>query len=456
MAENANEYLAREKVGKLIMKFSVPAVASMLVSSLYNMVDQVFIGRGVGMYGNGATNVVYPATVIALAIALLMGDGAAAFVSICQGKKDFKSANRTVGNVIGLSILVSLVLCGIFLSLKEPLLRLFGATEMNLPFARDYYGIIVIGLPFFMFGCVLNGLIRADGSPKFAMITNLLGCAINLVFDPIAIFVLNWGMKGAAIATIAGQIISALCGIWYLFHMKSVKLDKSCFIPDGSTIRQFLTMGLSSFLTQLSIVAIMVIINNILITFGAASKYGPDIPLTVIGIVSKITGLVIAFVVGIAGGCQPIVGYNFGAKEYDRVKQIYRTMMLLEGIIAFVTMVLCELFPIQIVSIFGKQGDLYNEFANFALRIQMITIVFCAIAKSSAIFLQSIGRPVMATSVSVVRDFALSVVLQLTLPRIFGVVGVLWAVPIIDTVALLMVIVFIRKVFGEFDKAGAA
>lgn len=337
--------LGESPIGKLMLKFSIPCILSLLVSSLYNIVDQIFIGWGVGYLGNGATNVVFPITIIALAISLMIGDGCAAFLSLCQGRRDSEGAHRSVGNTVTLLVICSVVLVVLFLVFENAILTLFGATEANIGYARDYFQIIVIGIPFFVFTNGLNSVIRADGSPKYAMLSTLVGCIINVILDPIAIFVLHWGVAGAALATIIGQIVTAILAVVYLFRTKSFRLKKSSFRLRGALLRQFLPLGISSLLTQLSIVVIMGVMNTTLIRYGALSKYGADIPMTVVGIVMKVFQIVIAFVVGIAAGAQPIVGYNYGAGKYDRVRQIFRTVVTAELIIGVVATVCFACFP---------------------------------------------------------------------------------------------------------------
>lgn len=440
MENNSNQYLAKEKIGKLMCKFSIPCIMALLVSSLYNIVDQIFIGRGVGYLGNGATNVVFPITIIALSLALLTGDGCAAFLSICQGKKDGESAHKSVGNAIIFIVGVSIVLTVLFFVGKEQILQAFGATENNIGYAREYFNYIVLGIPFYMFGNAMNSLIRADGNPKFAMITTLIGCAINVILDPIAIFVLDWGMKGAALATIAGQIVTAGLAVYYLFHTKSFVLKKSSFRLSGKVFKHILPLGISSFLTQISIVVIMAVMNNVLVMYGANSKYGADIPMTVVGIVMKVFQIVIAIVVGIAAGSQPIVGYNYGAGQYGRVKKIYSTMIKAECIVGVIALICFEVFPLQITGIFGSEDGLYNEFAVMAFRTYLCTIILCCVQKATSIFLQSLGKPVMSLGLSLLRDFILSVPLVILLPKMFGVTGALYSAPIADIVSLIAVI----------------
>lgn len=453
MNQNVNQYLAEERIGKLMLKFSVPCIMSLLVSSLYNLVDQIFIGRGIGYLGNGATNVVFPITIIALAIALLVGDGCAAYLSICQGKNDTESAHKSVGNAVGILVVSSIVLTLCFIVGKEHILVAFGATENNIAYAREYFDYIVIGIPFFIFGNAVNSVIRADGSPQFAMFSTLAGCIINVVLDPIAIFVLGWGMKGAALATITGQIVTAVLGAVYLTRMKAVKLNKSSFKPSGSLLKHILPLGISSFLTQLSIVIIMGVMNNVLVKYGADSKYGADIPLTVVGIVMKVFQIVVSVVVGIAAGSQPIVGYNYGAGKIERVKKIYSTMMKAEIIVGVIATVAFEVFPLQIIQIFGSESALYNEFAVLAFRIFLCTISLCCVQKATSIFLQSLGKPVLSLGLSLLRDFILSIPLTLLLPKYFGVVGALYSAPIADLVSLFAVVIVMILVYRELNKS---
>lgn len=454
MTQNSNHYLSETPIGTLMLKFSIPCILSLLVSSLYNIVDQIFIGWGVGYLGNGATNVVFPITVIALAFSLMIGDGCAAFLSICQGKKDAENAHKSVGNAISLLIISSIIIVILFAVFRDNILAMFGATENNLSYAVDYFNILIIGIPFYIFTNGVNSIIRADGSPKFAMLSTLIGCILNLILDPIAIFVLHWGVKGAALATITGQIVSAILGVYYLFHTKSFSLKKYSFKLTKSLMQKILPLGISSLLTQLSIVIIMGVMNTTLVKYGAMSKYGADIPMTVVGIVMKVFQIVIAFVVGIAAGCQPIVGYNYGAGNMERVKKIYKTMFLAEAIIGIISMLAFQLFPIQIISLFGSEDGLYNEFAAFAFRIYLSTIILCGIHKATSIFLQSLGKPVMSMTLSLLRDFILCVPLIILFPNVnnLGVMGPLYSAPIADIITFAISMAMMYYVFKNSAK----
>ena len=458
MEQNMNRSLAQAPLGALMLKFSVPCILSLLVSSLYNIVDQIFIGWGVGYLGNGATNVVFPITVIALAAALMIGDGCAAYLSICQGMEDSESAHRSVGNAILMMILSSAVLVAVFALGRDSILAAFGTTENNLPYAIDYFNVILIGIPFFVFTNGLNSIIRADGSPQFAMASTLVGCVMNIILDPIAIFVLHWGVTGAALATIAGQIVSALLGLYYLFHTKSFRLCRQSFAPRKNLLGKILPLGVSSLLTQLSIVVIMGVMNTTLVKYGALSEYGADIPMTVVGIVMKVFQIVIAFVVGIAAGCQPIVGYNYGAKNIQRVKELYKKMMLAETVIGLLSTAAFELFPVQIISLFGSESELYNRFAALSFRIYLSTILLCCIQKATSIFLQSLGKPVQSMLLSLLREFVFSVPLVLVLPTLFdlGVMGPLFSAPIADVLVFVITLILMRSVMGQLDAAAPA
>lgn len=449
----SNSYLAEEKIGKLMMKFSIPCIMSLLVASLYNIVDQIFIGQGIGYLGNGATNVVFPITVIALAIALFVGDGCAAFLSLCQGQHDAESSHKGVGNAIFVILAAAVVFTIALIFMRNGFLAAFGATESNIDYAIEYYNYLVIGVPFYMFANGMNSVIRADGDPKFAMISTLIGAIINVILDPIAIFVLHWGMMGAAVATVAGQIVSALLAVRYLCKPKSFKLKGESFKPNTHILSRFLPLGISSLLTQLSIIVIMAVMNNTLVHYGALSKYGADIPLTVVGIVMKVFQIVIAFVVGIAAGCQPIVGFNYGAKHLDRVREIYKKMMIAEAVVGVISMIMFECFPVQIISIFGSESELYNEYAVLAFRIFLSTILLCCIQKSTSIFLQALGRPFLSMGLSLLRDFIISVPLVLILPKYLGITGPLFSAPAADVISFIAVVIIMSKVLRFEEKA---
>ena len=449
---NPGNEMAQEKVSRLMVRFSVPCIMSLLVSSLYNIVDQIFIGRGIGYLGNGATNVVFPITVIALAIALMIGDGCAAHMSLCLGRGKKEEAEKSAGTAITLSIGIGVLMMVLFLAFMEPILAIFGATENNIEYAREYFRVIALGIPAYVFTNAMNSMIRADGSPKFAMVSTLVGCIINCILDPIAIFVLKWGMFGAALATILGQVVTALLAAWYMTRCKSIKLHVKNLFTGFSSVKKYLPLGFSSFLTQISIVITIGVMNNALVYYGSLSEYGADIPLTVFGIVMKVFQIAIAFVIGIAAGSQPIVGFNYGAGHFDRVKEIYKKMMMAEIVIGIIAMVAFEVFPMQIISIFGSESALYNQFAVLAFRVYLSTILLCCVQKATSVFLQSLGKTVMSFTLSLTRDIVVNIAVVLILPRYIGLIGTLLSAPIADVVSFVMVVLMMRKVFQSLDK----
>lgn len=445
-----NNYLATEKPGKLLLKFAIPCILSLLISSLYNIVDQIFIGHGVGYLGNGATNVVFPLTIIALALALFVGDGTGAYLSICLGKKDFKSAKKAVGSAVSVLLIVSIVLILIFVLKRTEILNTFGATEANLSYAVEYYNYIMIGIPFFIFANALNSVIRADGNPQFAMLSMVIGAIINVLLDAIFIFVFDWGMMGAGLATSLGQIVSAAISITYLGRMNAFKLKLRDLIPN-IIIRKSLPLGISSLITQLSIVITIGFTNNALVKYGAFSKYGSDIPLTAFGIVMKVFQIIISIVVGIGIGAQPIIGYNLGSKNYNRIKEVYKIMIRAEIILGIVATFAFEFFPTKILNIFGTENALYSEFGTRAFKIFLSLIILCAIQKSSAIFLQALGKPFLAMTLSLLRDIILNIPLILLLPRYLGVEGLFFTAPIADLLTFIITIFFTKYTMRYLD-----
>jgi putative MATE family efflux protein len=435
--------LATQPVGKLLVKYAVPCVISLLVNSLYNMVDQVFIGRGVGYLGNGATNVIYPLTVIVLAVALMLGDGGASFLSIRLGAGRKDEATRGIASVISFAIaagVVMAVIMGLFLS---RLVYLFGCTDAIYPYAMDYGRIIVVGLPFVLVGTVFTAIERADGSPNYSMASLLAGAVINTILDPLFIFAFQWGVKGAALATILGQIVTCVMGLIYLGRFKSISPGKEDYKIKWKYCKATLALGVSSFITQMAIVVVMAVINNLLTQYGAASVYGEDIPLAVMGIVMKVNQLVIAATVGIASGAQPIIGYNYGAGNPQRVKKTFGWVVLLAEVLAVAAFIAYQCFPVQLISIFGKEGDLYNEFATKCFRIFLLVVILNGFQTVAGLFAQAIGHPVKAAAMSLSRQIIFLVPAEFLLAAKMGVMGVLWAGPVADTLAFLLALVLV-------------
>lgn len=432
-----------ESVGKLIAKFAIPCVISLLVNALYNIVDQIFIGRGVGYLGNGATNVVFPITVIALAFALLIGDGGAAFLSLKLGEGDKKSAQKGVGNSIIMVAAAGIVMLIFSLLFMKQIVSVFGATEKLMSYALDYGYIIVIGLPFMMISTALNSMIRADGSPQFAMISMLLGAVINTILDPIFIFLLQMGVKGAAIATIIGQMASFIISVIYVVHFKSVQINKSALKLNGRICRQVLGFGISSFITQISIVIVMAVTNNLLTKYGAISKYGAEIPLTAMGIVMKVNQILISILVGIAAGSQPIIGYNYGAGNYARVKKTLGIAVVAAEVVTVLAFLIFRFAPMAVVSLFGSEEGLYNEFAVKCFRIFLMFCILNGFQTVAGIYLQAVGKPIKSAIVSLSRQIIFLVPTAIILPVYIGVEGVLWAGPVADGLAFVLAFVLI-------------
>lgn len=441
-----NYDLGKEKISKLLLNFSIPCIISMLVGALYNIVDQIFIGWGVGYLGNTATNIVYPFTVIALALALLLGDGASALFSLSLGSKDDKKVSKSIGNAVVTLVLVSLVLTIFGFVFKSNILKLFGVTEASFDFANDYLTIILIGIPFYVIGQGLNGIIRADGSPRYAMIATLSGAILNIILDPIAIFALGMGIKGAAIATIVGQIITFIFTVLYFRKSKKFKLSKDSLKPDKEVIKREALLGVSSFITQISIVLVIAVCNNLVVKYGSLSKYGADIPLSAIGIVMKVFGIVIALVIGTSIGGQPIIGFNYGAGNKKRVKETFNLIIrtnLSVGVIAFI---IFQVFPQAIINIFGSESELYNEYALYCFRIYLSGITLTCITKTCSIYLQAIGKSFKSMFISVMRDVVLFIPALIVLAKMFGIVGMLWAALVADVIA------FIIAIFMTFER----
>lgn len=434
---------ATEPIGRLIVKFAVPSVIALLVNSLYNIVDQIFIGWGVGYLGNGATNIVFPITIIALALSMMIGNGGAAYLSLKMGEGEMETAKKGVGNAVTLVTIVSILLAVIFLVWIDPILTLFGATDVLRPFALEYGFIIGAGLPFMMISAAINSMIRADGSPKYAMLSMVIGAIINVILDPVFIFVFQMGVKGAAIATIIGQVASFVVSVLYMPHFKSVQLNKSSFAPCAKVSVNIVIFGLSSFITQFAITIVMALTNNLLAKYGAQSVYGAEIPLTATDIVMKVNQIMIAILLGIATGTQPIIGYNYGAKSYHRVKKVLEISLIASEIVSVAAFLIFQFAPMSVVSLFGSEEGLYNEFAVKAFRIFLMLCPLTGFQTIAAVYLQAVGKPVKSAILSLARQIIFFVPTALILPIFLGVEGVLWTGPVADGLAFLLSLAFL-------------
>lgn len=433
--------LGTEPVGKLLLQFSVPGIICMVVNALYNIVDQVFIGRGIGYLGNGATNVIMPMTVIALALALMLGDGAAAYLSLKLGANEPEHAAEGVGGASVFLVIVGVILAVIYLIFTKPLCMLFGATSETLPYALDYGRIIAIGLPFSCISVGYSGVIRADGSPKFSMAGLLAGSVINLICDPLFIFVFKWGIKGAAIATILGQFVNAAMCVWYyIFRLRHIRLKKEYLRPRLKAIEKICSMGVSSFITQMSIVLVMAVSNNLLVKYGAMSIYGAEIPMTTMGITMKVNQIMIAVVIGLATGAQPIFGFNYGSGQTDRVKKTLKITLIIAESVLICAFLLFQFAPMSVVSIFGSESQLYNEFAVKCMRTFLMLCCINGFQLVSGIFFQAIGKPTFSAILSLSRQVLFLIPAMFILPTFMGVEGVLWAGPVADGMAFILAI----------------
>ena len=459
-----NQFLGTERVGKLMRRYAVPCVISLLVGALYNIVDQIFIANAsyLGSYGNAANTVVFPLTVVALAVAVMIGDGCCAFVSIALGKNEGERAKRSVGNAVVLSVAAGLVLMAVYLAFADGILAMFGGkvNAETFCYAQEYFFYITLGIPFYMFGQAMNPVIRADGSPRFAMCSTLAGALLNIVLDPIFIFVFKWGMMGAAVATVAGQVVTAILALWYLAHMRVTKPTKRDFALNGAVCGRMLTLGITSFLSQISLVAAMAAINNMLRKYGALDPvFGQEqyaqIPMAVVGIVMKFFQIVISIVVGMAAGCIPIVGYNLGAEQPLRVRKLFRLLLTAEAIVGAVALVLAEGFPRQLISVFGaaNESSYYTSFAIRAFRIYLCMMIPACINKACFIFLQALGKALTSTLLSMFREVVFGVGFALLLPLAFGLDGVLYSMPLSDVLTFAASVVIIIKVDRELRAA---
>lgn len=434
---------AAEPIGRLILKFAIPSVIALLVNSLYNIVDQIFIGWGVGYLGNGATNVVFPITIIALALSMMIGNGGAAYLSLKLGEGEVAVAKKGVGNAVSMVTIVSILLTVIFLAFINPILNLFGATDILRPFALEYGYVIGIGLPFMMISAAINSMIRADGSPKYAMFSMVIGAIINVILDPVFIFVFHMGVRGAAIATVIGQVASFAVSVIYMPRFKTVHLDAAAFRLNARTCGNITTFGLSSFITQFAITIVMALTNNLLATYGASSIYGSEIPLTATGIVMKVNQIMIAILLGIATGTQPIIGFNYGAKNFKRVKKALEIALIASEVVSIVAFLIFQFAPMSVVSLFGSEEGLYNEFAVMAFRIFLLLCPLTGFQTVAAVYLQAVGKPVKSAILSLARQIIFFVPAALILPQFFGVTGVLWTGPVADGLAFILSLGFI-------------
>ena len=462
MNQNEN-FLVEEKIGRLMRKYALPCVISLLVAALYNIVDQIFIANAdyLGSNGNAANNAVFPMTVIALAVAVMIGDGCCAFVSISLGKGEKKHASKSIGNAVLLSVISGIVIAVIYLLFPDFFVTAFGGNvnEETYSFAKEYFFWISLGVPLYVFGQAANPIIRADGSPKFAMISTVSGAVVNIILDPVFIFVFRWGMAGAAIATVAGQLLNAILAAIYLCNTKKISLTKDSFIPDGKVVGKTLSLGACSFLAQISLVAAMAAINNSVKTYGmkdpvfSLAEYA-QIPMAVVGIVMKFFQIVISAVIGLAAGCIPVVGFNIGAGRRDRVKGLLTRLLIAEMVIGVIALIAAEVFPNALIGIFGASAEsvYYTEFAVKSFRIYLCTVVLACINKATFIFLQAMGKAGLSTFLSTVREIVFGVGFAILLPLFMGLDGVLWSMPASDILTFIISAIILAKTYKTLSE----
>ncbi len=448
-----NDPLACAPIGRLMLKYAIPSVIALVVNALYNIVDQIFIGWGVGTLGNSATNVIFPLNMVVTALALLLGDGGAAYLSLELGRNEQKKAEEGANNTFAWLIITGIcmfVLCAAFL---QPLTALLGATPDNLPYALAYGKIVILGFPFVIIGCGMCSLIRSDGTPQLTMIAMIVGCLANVALDALFVLGFGWGMEGAAAATVIGQLLNFGISMWYVPRFKTVKISLSAMKPKFALLKKIASLGVSSFISQFAIAVIMAVINYYLVRYGTLSAYGPDIPLAAFGIVMKFNTILVAIVTGIGTGAQPIVGYNYGRGDHRRVKQTFFMAAKVATLVAVLCFAIFQLCPYQLTAMFGAQGDLYTEFSVKSFRIFTLLCFFNGFQIVSAIFFQSIGKPVTSGVISFSRQIIFLIPATMILCRLIGLNGVLWAGPVADGLAFVLALILVIREIKQLDRA---
>lgn len=434
---------------KLLIQFTIPSIFSMTASSLYNLVDQMFIGWKVGIIGNAATNVAFPLTTILLALSLIIGIGSSSRFGMEMGRGNKAMANKAVGNAILMMIIAGIGVMVVTLVFLHPLMTLFGATPEVLPYATTYVRITAIGFPFFMFFNTMCALIRMDGSPRYSMFSILIGCVLNVILDPVLMFGFDMGIEGAAYATVISQIISFVFTFVYLFRMKQVQLTRYSFIPDVKNCFRNLSLGFSTFVTQISITIVQIVLNNALVIYGAISIYGSEIPLGAAGVILKINTIVVNLFVAISQGSQPLYSYNMGAKQYDRVKAVYKQAVKMSLYISIVALIVFEVFPKPLLMLFGETSDLYFAFGIPFMRVYLCMIILNGIQVLSTNMMAAIGMPVKGSLLAIVRYIVFPIPLILIIPMFTGIDGIKFAGAITDAVAAVISILVVYKTFKK-------
>ncbi len=444
--------LSSAPVGSLMMKYAIPSVVALVVNALYNIVDQIFIGWGVGTLGNSATNVIFPLNMVVMALALLLGDGGAAYLSLQTGMGNKKKAEEGVNNTFSWLIIVGILFTVISLIFLKPLAALFGATPDNLSYALEYGSIVVLGFPFVIIGSGMCSLIRADGTPQLTMIGMIAGCVSNVILDAWFVLGLGWGMAGAAIATVIGQVINFAISMWYVPRFKTVKISLKAMKPSFAMLRKMAGLGVSSFVSQIAIAIVMTVINYYLVHCGMESEYGPDIPLAAFGIVMKFNTILTSVVTGIGTGAQPIAGYNYGRGDYKRVKKTLSVAIRSATLVAVIFFICFQVFPGPLTAMFGDQGELYTRSSIMSFRIFTLLCFLNGFQVVAAIFFQSIGKPIISGAISLSRQIVFLIPATMILCHFRGIDGVLWAGPVADGLAFILAFVLILWEKKELDR----
>lgn len=442
---NHENPLGTQPINPLLARFAIPSIIAMLVSALYNIVDQFFIGRSVGILGNAATNVAFPLTITCTAVSLMCGIGGAANFNLSMGRGKREDAARFAGNAIFLLFSIGLVLCLVVRLFLSPMMVLFGATPDVLDYSLTYTGITSLGFPFLILATGGSNLVRADGSPRFSMVCTLAGAVINTILDPLFIFTFDMGMAGAALATIIGQIVSGLLVIGYLCRFKTVTLNLKSLIPSMTHCRQILSLGMAPCFNQLAMMIVQIVMNNILRHYGAQSSYGSEIPLACAGIITKVNMIFFSLVIGLSQGLQPIVSFNYGAGKYGRVREAYLKAAMIATTISTCSFLCFQFFPRQIIQIFGSGSEEYYHFAEQYFRIFLFFTFLNGIQPITANFFTSIGKAKKGIFISLTRQIIFLLPLIIILPMFLGIDGVMYSAPVADLTAAVLAVVFMTK-----------
>ena len=441
--------MGTQPIKKLLMQLAIPAMIANVVNALYNIVDQIFIGQGVGYLGNAATNIAFPITTICLALGLMTGVGAASNFNLELGRKEVEKARRIAGTAVVQLIMMGIAVCLLVQIFLAPLMQLFGATDQIFDYAMEYSRITAYGIPFFLFSTGFNPLVRSDGRATFSMMAIIAGAVLNTVLDPIFIFVFQMGIAGAAWATVISQMVSALLLFAYIPKFRSVKFQWEDFIPHMKQVEAIAALGLTSFIFQISALIVQIVSNNLLKTYGAISIYGSEIPIAVGGIVSKVFVIFIALIIGMTQGVQPIVGYNYGAKYYLRVRQTIFLALKIGFVLSFVTWAVFEIFPLQIIELFGNGNDLYFEFGVRYMRYFMMFLLINGLTILMTTFFPAIGKAKTGAFLSLARQLLILLPVMLLMTYIFGVEGMMFATPVSDVIALVLCVYFFKRELND-------